>query len=398
MTTTSAETESPVAPLQMYADVSPDGEAESVIPVRWCVGLELIATLKERRITDAKVLFVITRNQIEIERKLVPLLDEMTYLRFTAPGENVVQACVVYGSGTKHLLSRYRHDAYTNLVLDPWGKLDERMLDLNGFDTIEGVDTLTVQVPGEMFAKEPPAWVKKFATIFFDEPVEQCDTRRQFLITLPLLPIVTIGVVLGAIGSVLISTLLLILFALLGFRGLKLSPLWHPYSEGPIFNCRRVKGEDYSSVWLHKDEGLIGGNHYAPSMHFRHPVFFALNPVTIAGLIGVAFAINAIAHLHWSWLHTLLVGVGVITVAVAICVAVGTSLVRWWNANETKRDAKLKAKSQKEREEYMATLDAMACNGTRTPKVGALAKDKRTVKLRFLALKSKVCRPYAAKR
>lgn len=385
----------PLAPLQLYADASPDGQVESVIPIRWCVNPDLVETLRERKVEDAHVLLVTRHGDREVGRKIVPLVNEMTYLSFEYSGENEVTAIVVWGepkaliqmSGGNYIWAVFDHDG------KPYGvELFNRFT--GGTARLPGEDTLHVVVPSEMFAKEPPAWVKKFATIFFDEPKEQCDTRRQFLLTIPLLPIIAVILLIGTIGSSLIGLLLVIVMGFLGLRGISLSPIWHPWKQGPIYNYNRVRDNKGSSIWIHKSDPK-DGTYYGPSEHFRHPIFFVLNPVALGAAIGVGFILNAWLHLHWAWFKMMLIAL-IVPAALAVVAVVFVTGIRSYIENTASaRSRKEREAKEQERIEYLATLEAMACNGRRDPSLSALPKQKRTVRLRAQAAKARVCRPYA---
>ena len=95
--------------LELHGAVDPRGHADAVIPVRWCVGPELVKTLQERGAYKPYLLLIVRpfswigkgerrRKQYHGEslRKLVPLTNELAYVSFSRPGNNEVRAVVVY--------------------------------------------------------------------------------------------------------------------------------------------------------------------------------------------------------------------------------------------------------------------------------------------------------------
>lgn len=374
----------PTSSLQLYVDVSPDGQVDSVTPVRWCIGLDLIEYFKRLSITDAKVLFVILQNGVEVGRKMVPVANEMTYLSFTRPGTNEVKAIVVYNDPTYLMRQEKRGDYLYNVLAD--GEIPDHFTMCS---RLPGEDSISVNVPAQMFAKAPNKIMLKVAGVLFDKkPKDQCDLRRKFLISIPLIPFMAIVGVLGGIVSITISAVMLVVFAFLGFRGISASPLWHPYSEGPARNIRAVDDNRASSIWIH-EPGVW------PSQHFKHPVWWILNPVCIGAFIALGFAAQSIWHLHWPIIEVLLTAMIVPTVLVVLAIFVGGAVLGWYNGNASKRRAAARKRKDEEDAKFYRELEALACNGTRVPSLEALPRQKRTFTLRYASLKKKVCRPYA---
>lgn len=393
---TATEAPAPIAPLQLYAQVSEEGEVESVIPIRWCVSPALVETLKERNVEDAHVLLVTFHDGKEVNRKVAPLVAEMTYLSFAYAGANDVHAVVVWGKPRSLMEMSAGH--YNYAVADLDGVLYDTSMWSVSTQTqrLVGEDVLSIQVPEAMFAKEPPAWLMKFGSLIWGEPREQCDLRRQVLVNLIALPVLGTAILVASIGSILISAVILIGCLFLGFRGVEFSPLWRPWKLGPAYNVDLVIDNDGSSIWIHKRDPK-DGSFYLPSEHFRAPIFFVLNPPAIAVAIVIGLIVNAIFHLHWAWFKTVLVALVVPTILAAIALVLRAAIVSYIENSAAARKRREVEKKKADREDYLKALEAMACNGYRDPKLSALKSEKRTIRLRATALKSQVCRPYAKK-
>ena len=403
--------------IRLMAEISPEGQSDSVIPIRWCVSREVVQELRDKGISSPHFLISVTNAGHELERRLVPLADEMVYLQFTRPGQNVVHATIVwhrYDNGDelkKAIFSLYGFDRrgypqYSHEVLT-YGK--------DGFTDFDedigrhpGQETLSVEVPAEMFAKEPPRWLKRFVGYFFDvNNVDQCHFRRRLILSILAIPLA----VLWVIGKELVTVGSLIVLLVAGRREINFHPVLNPIRYAPDDTWQDV----HSSFWFVKKNG---DDRFDPVLAIN-PLFMVISGAVtyFVTMIWSQVSFNGdkaqeqhLDHLWtgtwWIWLiafgtplaiyFVISLGAGFVSV---IKLATKTPVAekthnRWQQKREQQRREKLQQTKQATKVLY-STLEEMVCNGDRRADLKELPKERRTLRLRFQATKAKVCRPYA---
>lgn len=117
----------------------------------------------------------------EMQRQLVPVSELMTYVRFTKAGTMKLYGFVIDGAaGRKDLYSRYNRKScgdYDTTIMFPYtGKPHD---DLFGEYTRTEV---TVEIPAGVFGKEPGPWMKWFVNLWHNNSgrvVDQCHFRQR---------------------------------------------------------------------------------------------------------------------------------------------------------------------------------------------------------------------------
>ncbi len=432
------EAKAPAPLLELHGAVDPEGHADAVIPVRWCVGPELAKILQEKGVIRPYLLLVVRpftwagdgerRRKVyqgESLRKLVPLLDEMAYVSFSRPGNNEVFATVVYnkeGHGAFLELGPlftggYPYN-YRQTIFEYDGSVNHMHHERkSGKVKYEGTilsslsDTIDVSVPAEMFAKEYPDWVKTYVGKFFQaKPKDQCHMRRRTLFFAAPFSIIYFPI------AYLVRTVTLAAGLLLGLRGLEPNGFLHPIESGMfdvVANADNVK----RSVWF-KDT----------SRNRRPMPVLMLNPIS-ALLAGTIFWTIGTYHVTrneqivglvgWAWwkyfaaVYLAQVGLAaafllILGVLAVISAMIGSSLSKrvsvWsssrWDRLSAKRNENKERARQEQKVRALKELDrelsAMVCRPTGAGvSLEALPKRKRTVHLRFEETKRKVCRPFA---
>ncbi len=158
---------------------------EATIPVRWCLSRELMEELKEENAKNPHLLIVVWNKSKRKERRyLAPIEQILQFVQFPGPDENIISAMVVWGESGKYadlhdeLLTRGRHRYSTDLLTYGDGKMTSGALRCRTL----GSDSVSVFVQRELFAKEPPAWEKKWVNLWFSsKPVDQCDYRKPHI-------------------------------------------------------------------------------------------------------------------------------------------------------------------------------------------------------------------------
>ncbi len=162
------------------------------VPIRWCITQEYIQKLEDEGVIDPHVLiasYASTSNDkdsnfyLEMDRKLIPLTELMTYLRFSRAGKAKIYAIIVDGSsGRAELHNAYlrRRQGEYDAIISTW--TDELHDDLPFF-----VKSLSefVEIPAGVFGKEPSPWMKwyvNFGHNSSNKVVDECHYRRRWLI------------------------------------------------------------------------------------------------------------------------------------------------------------------------------------------------------------------------
>lgn len=280
--------------LSLFLKQNKNGQVDSVVPIQWCISRETGEMLQAEGTEEPFLLIVISNGEKEMDRRLVPLREEMCYLNFHRPGENVIHATIVwmkdevFGSPKKIFNERFDDGEFRTQILtdenpretklrqrrseiwDEQSRLDSdseeaaalrseedqvnaELADLHGAETSFfgirnnfnavsqlGEETqLGVVVPEEMFAKSPPRWMQWLGNFYNWEKaaVDQCHLRKRALITLSTLPFVLTAkllfyVVVGGIMQ-LGNLIMLSLAFLCTARDINYEPFRHPISCRP---------------------------------------------------------------------------------------------------------------------------------------------------------------------
>lgn len=162
------------------------------VPIRWCVAPDFVKKLEDKGVVDPHVLIASyapvkrgdnTVYAHEMDRRLVPLAEMMTYLRFTRAGNAKVYGVLLDGAvGRADLDQRYmrkQSGGYETIV--------DRFAD----DLYEGIEysvartSNVVEIPANVFGKEPSPWVKWYVNVWHDSRnkiSDECDFRKRFFI------------------------------------------------------------------------------------------------------------------------------------------------------------------------------------------------------------------------
>lgn len=450
----SSETESPPKPsrsgvlleLKVSSAVRPDAS----LPVSWCVTPELRTLIEEHKILNPFLLISVYsvskrpdwrfnpktsgNDRIEVDvyretkRYLVPLTDPAAVIAFSRPGRNEVRATVVYnrdgeGRHTLEPVFTRQHTgsgSYVNqLFFDngdsvglPFYVTHGRRRNYEGEVLGEAEDSFEMVVEAEHFAKPYPKWITTYLGKFFStKPFDQCHQReRWWFFGLPLLPLFLLT---GAV--VRITQMIVGLWV--GKRGLRFKNLFHPFRTEALDTW----GHDTNLRWWKTKDG-----------GWRHPIWWALQPVTPIPLAVIVFVLQYIpvtytgsktrthqwyhiGFLRALWLvvlaHLGLVTLGVIVAALVsfvafavgvtnihskLATALGKKIGAFFDALGQKVDEKSAARVQAQYLTIMQELQAMTCGQWEAPgSYEEVPKGKRSYHLRKQFTKSKVCKPFA---
>lgn len=454
--------------LSLFIGGEDKSHMDSSTAVTWCISKATAAQLQAIGAQNPQLLIVITNDEKEVDRYIVPLKDMMKHIRFRRPGKNFVHATIVWpsdghandtpkkifsdrlDSGQYTTTAVSKHQPQSSVLMkkinmierelwecpsyeDPESNKQLRIKkmelekqraeivddepfvfgirkDFDGVEQIGEEAQIAVIVPKEMFAKDPPRWMKWLGTRFDWWPtaaIDQCDMRRRALITAfalpPWLVVKWTFIVVAGFFIEIANIAILAVCLLFGLRGINLNPLVHPFEEPPT----AVFPDDHeiTSVWFEKkvvtthtreDEST----YEMTAFEFRNPVFFVLNPASLLIISGVSYM------LYWLFGSILNAAISVAAFSVGIALAIGIralidhSSSSKWKKRAAKQQKKYERRA-KEREENEARLsrelELLACsnNQSHEVKLSALPKERRTVSLRLADTKAKVCRPFA---
>lgn len=366
------------------------------VPVRWCLSRDELNKLVETGEKAYIFLLVVSCTGQDSEtRYLIPVGQMMEYINFYTPGEHKIFATVMWEKYKdkdinlrKRFLSR-DSDGYKRGLYD----YDEKILYGNNFNFCDfGVHKFEVSVPKEVFAKEPPAWEKKWVNWFFEnKPKDQCYFRRRRLLAYSIQP----PLVLVTFLELEIATLFIIGGLLLfGTRGIGFRKILHPFAE------------PFSSI-RDETEGSVFGRKFVPKLL---PSIF-LGSSVISWATCKIFGVQLLGKI--GLLETVIMG----GVAVgAVVVVTGFMYLSYYGiikaidkirnaiapgAEEKKEQKRLlaeaieKERSRKFRERIEAEYALLACNGNLSANMRTLPPEKRTIHLRYKDLKSRICKSFA---
>ncbi len=360
--------------------------SSGTVSVGWCVPREVLEALDKKGLKNPQVVLIVAPKEnyhIRKEyRKVVPLKDLLAYVEFRSAGENRIWGFISDdgAKATKAHLEK-RNSEYTNTLLNcegdgwtgvvrgypSWDDEGNRV-----YPDTDGrlAEPIGVYVPRECFAPEPSdaekAWVNWLRK---GKCVDQCEFRRRRLFAYTLqVPVL--------LAAVLANTILTLAAFLVGSRRFSLQPLLHPLTYTPLDALYNVGGE---SVFIRSDKDTWVKR-------------YALLPLMPAILIAFGTLMFFLVKFNalFGLLHALLVLGGVALAAVAVLGLLGLGIY----VRDERRKI-LEAEDAWYLDEEEAAL--MACSpGKRLTTLGDLPARKRTLRLRFLDLKSKVCRPFSA--
>lgn len=376
---------------------------DSVMPMRWCVGKETLQRLKEKGVTDPYLFLVVVHSGVEVNRHLVPLDQMMEYVEFQRPGKHTIFGTIVWGypgQSKKNLRKNFLGRDGCK-VIDEFELEGEFLKDRLPVGCHAEFVELDVIVPAEFFAKEPPAWEKRWVNLWFEtRPRDQCQFRKRRFVAYTIQPpAVLFWLMIKFLIEFFTATGLL----LAGMRNVDLDPLIHLWKK------------DIDDVWVNVRVDVRRGKCgsvfvYNKNGRKRPMIVWAFMPAVWVSVFGVLLYLRFTSSFDMSWLALMtttvvlpLILLGALTIFVSLLDAVryGTSsLVDRFIKTEsdekkTRREAEKLRQLKITLEKQYTQLQAITCDGPVTVNLKALPKERQTVYLRFKDLKAKVCRPLA---
>ena len=380
----------------MKISIDPEIQATSV-PVSWCLSRDELNNLAEKGAvmgTEMNILFLVVSTDTDRSyetRYLVPVKQKMEYINFCTPGKHKIFSTVVWKQREDDNLQEIflsKNQAwghYRNNFYDHYDKNVFHYFDRCGF----GVHKFEVNVPKEVFAKEPPALEKWWVNWCYEnKPKDQCYYRRRRAFAYSIQPPLVLAIFLGleVFTSVIISALLLF-----GTRGIGFRKILHPFIE-PL--C---------SIW-DETKGSIFGKW--PILRLLPSIF--LGSSVISWTACKIFGFHVLDFQLDLFLEATIMGgmvVGVVgTVSSFILLSyygVIKAIALIPGAKDRKERKKLMAEAvekeriKKLREKIEAEYALLICDGNLSADIRSLPSNKRTLHLRYQDLKSRICKSFA---
>jgi hypothetical protein len=409
------------APVQFFTDQETEGMVAPVLLLRWCINREVRDELLNKGIQHPHLLLVIAQDGKERRRYVVPLTDELKYITFDRPGENVVHAAIVWPregmdaadframirTTNAPVFGRKYWPEEISLIEDPgpreaiWrnqagdqpvvilGLPEAADQDERYYYRIEGSETRipadevefaprivregahfhrlsgetveTFAVDADLFAKPPSQRLKSFVGYFpwgRKRPEDQCDFRGQAIMSFLAAPFVALYWVFIRAPIGLVAGLWLMLA---GFQGVDLRPVFHPVTER-LDSVWRFR-QSYSR-WVCKDSLSLRGGNYMRDL--QHPVFWIVNPMVLF-LALVPLALTNLFVGFWPWWAVAAVGIGgplalgaVILIVALLVLALPflATPIRWlWSPVGNWRQRRRQTASAKENQSRLEELE-----------------------------------------
>lgn len=409
------------APLiDLHTVVDPRGQVAATIPVAWCNEDHLLEKVKQAGFTNPHLYLVVRHKKTTKEYNLtdtswdvtethvVPLTSQLRYVNFASPGANEVRALVI-DIPNKDTAKRVKklYTAYRPLESDGTPARDDGYYNhWRGIPVLEGsmASIPDITVDADMFAPEPAEWRKKIVRILFHRrEQDQCHFRRRFLFSLALLPVIAVIFTLAKVAFTLFG----LIYGVRGFDWRFWQPRYTFTDPFNLFPDGRIK-----SYWFHHSDGS-----------FRNPIAWLASPPVLVFAPLIVWAIFHIQTHHgdskrtfpivdWGWWKTvaivdgsalsvvalalIIVGLGAVITVLSERLHLGSPFAAandyWHEQWEDFQDRRSAARTER----IYADLETMQCGEDPPPlSLSDLPAEKKTVELRFQALKTRVCKPFA---
>jgi hypothetical protein len=353
------------------------------IPISWCLDHESIKELMDKGNTNPTVLVVVAPHEgyhIKKENRYVcALSDLMTYISFRRSGLNRIHV-ILFNDNVAYVKDNYlakSRGEYITTVLKGSDPL------VSWYENNYIQTSIDVDVPSNVFAKEPSEWEKNWVLwLVKDKGLDQCDFRRKRLFAY------TIQLFIFLVNF-LIRLLMTLLSASFLLRGFSFKYVIHPLSTEfsdsiELFSkpsILLVKSDRESAI----SKDPLKFSNYIKDIWFAFKTHFSIvfTPFMTCFIIWLIYALGT---------ETLVFLLMIFTIIPAV---IFISLLGCWSYCKIKNNQPILLEPLKDKEE----IDWLICNPDNTKssfvKVSSLPSKKRTVKLRYQQVKSKICRPFS---
>jgi hypothetical protein len=397
--------------LELNVEQNEEGQVAATCFIRWCQpNGALIQEITARKFVNPMLILAIYAPRLDsignrrfeslsmTSLVVSPLTQEMTHVNFQRPGKNTIRGLIIdVSTDSDYKLLKSIKKGDFSFFSDE--NEISRHVWRSGLKYIELDSEIDVEVPVEMFAKEPSQFRKKLVKRFFKgKEVDQCHLRARTIASC------VAASLLLTIGQIIKFSFTMIA-TVLGVRSIRYKELLHPWRRG-IFGP--IEYLDKKGSFWFSDE--YGG--------FRVTPLLVLNPIVLTVPAFIVWAVvslnvqnhNTIKHVvhklpyppYWHYLWVIdrwIVATAIIGTVCGVVLVGGLALYAHFFDTAEKRQARANKKdtARRAKENQIASdLASMTCKSTPSvATLGALPREKRTVALRFADLKIRVCKPYA---
>ena len=371
------------------------------IAVRWCLPLGLLP--KEAR--EPRVLIVLTNKEKRWEKRMIfPLGQLLAFIPLHWSGETKIEAFLLWRIGTienleterretKHFCARLLENSIGGIV-DEQKELVAEMETPTGVQPKQFRDKLTLEVPKEIFAKEPPAWLKRWVEqVFNGRTQDQCCFRKRAAFALLAVPI-RWGIIAPVFSFVKILLALITLG--LGFWNVDWREIARPFNSlNDLWRYKRA---------CPKQERFLFKRW--PILFCLMPLYYLADIVILSALAILIFdKLKVFQGIIWQILGKAGLVCAGLTCLILIASLIVSGVNRFSNSSK-RRQRRQEARRQREQaeqerltrfwEKQRGDLVGLFCDSADLrPQVAALPPQKQTVSLRFWELKAKVCKPFS---
>jgi hypothetical protein len=380
------------------------------VPVSWCITPELLQECRENNVEDPQIVIVVAPDgdayhESREARYVVPLRDLLAYIEFRVPGPTKIWAFIPQVGKKSHVKDRYLSKSghsYSTSILSSDGDMwsynfshtGKMIKDRHGHDALEHLPTmpalpLSVDVPKGIFAPEPSEKEKEWVNHLFRYKAEdQCEFRRRRMFAYSIQPILTVFSLVARFAVYLLALLI-------GAKDATIDQVIHPltYPLSNIFSL--LGGGSYFVRHLPEDdteESLRGVKEFFSYTARK----FCLLPFMPLVILAVGFLAVFMTKLFVIGLvmilGVLVLGLLVLGMVTGTAGELADSVHRLMNYLTGKTSIP---------EEYWylnpEEFEMITCSDSDGPRsFESLPSKKKTLKLRYYNLKSKVCRPFSS--
>jgi len=399
--------------------VQPD-KASPGLEMTWCLSPEFLHELADKLIFNPFILILVKRNGQDVEQKLVSLKQGGTRFEFYEPGEFTIYTTIVK-AGVEHdragqFSALYRLEPIIKSGSSVLGYgcpdikkvgLSEKFMGTVAFPVVSDFDEQKVNIDPEFFAPDPPAWLAWWVNLWFESKQKnECHFKKRMIPAFSIQPpMILLWILLrGVCGAIFALTL-----ALIGWRWISLKPIFRPFALGL---------KDINSNWSERSLGMAEGywtiGRGTGDQFEKYPVFLRilLTPLlwVFVGLIAY-FLVYRFPEVGIDIAKTF----GYFVFAVVVCCLVYIICILFNQARAGKADERYRQKEEKDRQKavHKVALELIkeqrsrekikrdfveltcGAGGPSDGHLSSIPSRHQTFYTRFLALKGRVCRPYA---
>ena len=376
----------------MELHVDREKSENSVVFLRWCLSLKEIKIVSENSAleeTEPYILLCViaVKNEgkdrhdfLEESRKALPLKDMATYLSMLSPGRHLIYAFVVESENkAKDFLAVHRrYDSYTQYrqdVFNFWSKLDSEDWIYDSNLRHNPYAAADIMVDERSFAKKP--WDFQLVNSWCEYlPLDECGFKKRRWAVYPL-------IILCLPFRQFWGLVWILFYLALGLRNIG----WKAYNPLSALPISELSPQEWSSVFLVNKAGhpQPWRTAFFPPLLIGAYVFFSLMGWSVAVSMAVAIITFIVVA---SLVFRLLVYLD------------ARFESEEYKLKQARRAALKSAERDKRIEQRKAALkqelSVLSCRLV-PQEIGlqTLPKERQTIRLRFLDLKRKVCKPYA---